>query len=354
MTSNWDDSSRECEAVALRNPRYSGSDEDLSHGTAPVKTASFRGTTSTSAKVDLGDVAETVVMTRKGQHSTPPQRTLVAGEGDFVGDDSPRSQQEEIVDDSYDDLVSSESPRGDMPPADNPWVVHGNWCGPGWTGGRKVTASTYDEYGGDWNYPAIDALDAACRDHDKACVGGCNSAADAELARRATAALTDPDVPKDRALIVAGGMTATAAFARDDSPLKPVTDFVVERLEDIVHIKDKVSEVASDPLDSIRRPEKGVGHGVRKGLEIASQFVDDVKAPKLAKAAKFVPIVGSALDAVDWYEDAAEHGVFSKESAAAALDFTVNLVPPLAVANDVYSIVTGDDGFFQGWFGDED
>jgi hypothetical protein len=44
--------------------------------------------------------------------------------------------------------------------------VHGNWCGPSWTGGRRLTALEYDERGLDWNSKAISPLDEACRSHD--------------------------------------------------------------------------------------------------------------------------------------------------------------------------------------------
>ena len=46
--------------------------------------------------------------------------------------------------------------------------IHGNWCGPNWTGGRSIDAETYDKRGYDWNSPAISPLDEACRDHDYA------------------------------------------------------------------------------------------------------------------------------------------------------------------------------------------
>jgi len=62
--------------------------------------------------------------------------------------------------------------------------IHGNWCGPGWTGGQKVDAQ---DYKGSWSYPAVDKLDAACRKHDKACASrgdkGCCSRDDAKLVR---------------------------------------------------------------------------------------------------------------------------------------------------------------------------
>jgi hypothetical protein len=44
--------------------------------------------------------------------------------------------------------------------------VHGNWCGPSWTGGRRLTAQEYDERGLDWKGPAKTPLDEACRFHD--------------------------------------------------------------------------------------------------------------------------------------------------------------------------------------------
>jgi len=46
--------------------------------------------------------------------------------------------------------------------------IHGNWCGPNWTGGRRLSARQYDERGLDWNFIAVSPLDEACRDHDYA------------------------------------------------------------------------------------------------------------------------------------------------------------------------------------------
>ena len=58
--------------------------------------------------------------------------------------------------------------------------IHGNWCGPNWTGGQKVSAQ---DYKGSWNSKCIDNLDCACRKHDKACAGelGCSKKADDAL-----------------------------------------------------------------------------------------------------------------------------------------------------------------------------
>jgi hypothetical protein len=62
--------------------------------------------------------------------------------------------------------------------------IHGNWCGPNWTGGQKVDAQDYQ---GSWSYPAIDKLDAACRKHDRECAArgdlGCCARDDDKLIR---------------------------------------------------------------------------------------------------------------------------------------------------------------------------
>jgi hypothetical protein len=64
--------------------------------------------------------------------------------------------------------------------------IHGNWCGPNWTGGRKLTAKQYDERGLDWNGPVISPLDAACRSHDfESRSGETSKSADTRLIRAA-------------------------------------------------------------------------------------------------------------------------------------------------------------------------
>lgn len=71
--------------------------------------------------------------------------------------------------------------------------IHGNWCGPGWTGGQKVDAQDYQ---GSWNSKAIDSLDRACRAHDKACASrgdkGCCSRDDDKLIRAASKITSNP------------------------------------------------------------------------------------------------------------------------------------------------------------------
>lgn len=44
--------------------------------------------------------------------------------------------------------------------------IYGNWCGPNWTGGKRLSAQEYDERGLDWNAFAISPLDEGCRLHD--------------------------------------------------------------------------------------------------------------------------------------------------------------------------------------------
>ena len=41
--------------------------------------------------------------------------------------------------------------------------IWGNWCGPDWTGGQRVSAQ---DYTGSWKAPCQDNLDCACREHD--------------------------------------------------------------------------------------------------------------------------------------------------------------------------------------------
>jgi hypothetical protein len=63
-------------------------------------------------------------------------------------------------------------------------AIHGNWCGPNWTGGRALPANDPRV---DWSVKSLDALDSACKVHDRACAdGGCTAADDRRLARKAT------------------------------------------------------------------------------------------------------------------------------------------------------------------------
>jgi hypothetical protein len=69
--------------------------------------------------------------------------------------------------------------------------IHGNWCGPNWTGGQRVAA---EDYTGPWDGPAISPLDEACRSHDFSCSkGGCTRAAHTALIRAADRRILKPD-----------------------------------------------------------------------------------------------------------------------------------------------------------------
>ena len=65
--------------------------------------------------------------------------------------------------------------------------IHGNWCGPNWTGGRKLSAEDYAKRGYSWDASCTDALDCACRAHDRACSHpkGCSKKADTKLIKAA-------------------------------------------------------------------------------------------------------------------------------------------------------------------------
>lgn len=92
--------------------------------------------------------------------------------------------------------------------------IHGNWCGPNWTAGRKISARDYRLAGGTFKSKCIDRLDCACRTHDKACSGksGCSASADLKLARSANIiSLTSINSEiRAKARLIAGGMLAAS------------------------------------------------------------------------------------------------------------------------------------------------
>ena len=53
----------------------------------------------------------------------------------------------------------------------HPNHIHGNWCGPNWTGGQEEEYSKTKDVGGHYR-PPVDSLDAACEIHDK-CYATC-------------------------------------------------------------------------------------------------------------------------------------------------------------------------------------
>jgi len=94
--------------------------------------------------------------------------------------------------------------------------IHGNWCGPGWTAGRAVDALTYKEGGGTFNEPCLDALDCACRKHDRDCAhpDGCSRKGDTDLIKAALKISLDPRNRllrpdyANKAGLIAAGITA--------------------------------------------------------------------------------------------------------------------------------------------------
>lgn len=92
--------------------------------------------------------------------------------------------------------------------------IYGRWCGPNWTDGRRISALDYKQAGGDFKGRCVDALDCACRAHDKACArpSGCSAKADRKLAVvAATRALVSRN-PAERAYarLIAAGILAVS------------------------------------------------------------------------------------------------------------------------------------------------
>ena len=83
--------------------------------------------------------------------------------------------------------------------------IHGLYCGPNWTAGRRLPASDPRV---DFNVKPVDRLDAACRIHDMDCANpaGCSASADRRLAAQATLnAILRPD-QRDVSLAIAATM----------------------------------------------------------------------------------------------------------------------------------------------------
>lgn len=100
--------------------------------------------------------------------------------------------------------------------------IHGNWCGPNWTAGRRISAADYAAAGGQFDEPCIDKLDCACRKHDRDCSDsrGCSRKGDAELVKTALAVSLDPrnrlfnPQLANTAALIAAGITAAATTRR--------------------------------------------------------------------------------------------------------------------------------------------
>ena len=100
--------------------------------------------------------------------------------------------------------------------------IHGNWCGPNWTAGRRIDALAYKQAGGQFDEPCIDKLDCACRDHDRDCANslGCSRKGDSKLIKTALSVALNPanrifrPALADKAALVAAGITAARPTRR--------------------------------------------------------------------------------------------------------------------------------------------
>ena len=100
--------------------------------------------------------------------------------------------------------------------------IHGNWCGPNWTAGRRIDALAYKEAGGQFDEPCIDKLDCACREHDRDCAHplGCSRKGDSKLIKTALAVSLNPrnrifnPSLAYKAALVAAGITAARTTRR--------------------------------------------------------------------------------------------------------------------------------------------
>ena len=94
--------------------------------------------------------------------------------------------------------------------------IHGNWCGPNWTAGRRISAQDYAAAGGQFDEPCIDKLDCACRNHDRDCANssGCSRKGDTKLIKTALSVALNPanrlfrPALADKAALIAAGITA--------------------------------------------------------------------------------------------------------------------------------------------------
>jgi len=86
--------------------------------------------------------------------------------------------------------------------------IHGNYCGPNWTGGKPLASN---DPGVDWSVKPVDSLDRACMNHDLSCrANGCSAADDRRLARKATfISIINPRLAPIARAVAIGMMTAS-------------------------------------------------------------------------------------------------------------------------------------------------
>lgn len=121
------------------------------------------------------------------------------------------------------------------------YAYHGNWCGPGWSDGRRVT-STHGFA------PAIDEFDETCRQHDFALSGGKrNSSADMTFIRKNL--LKGPK--RGLAAVLVGGRLAVdvlTAANKTNKSLRTMTKPALEKMTKKSKHKDKPLEKARAPV----------------------------------------------------------------------------------------------------------
>lgn len=87
--------------------------------------------------------------------------------------------------------------------------IHGNYCGPNWTGGKALAASDPRV---DWSVSCVDKLDCACKNHDRDCSHpqGCSVKGDDALIKTAfwIALLSPSKSTRNSAKLITAGITA--------------------------------------------------------------------------------------------------------------------------------------------------
>lgn len=121
------------------------------------------------------------------------------------------------------------------------YAYHGNWCGPGWSDGRRVS-STHGFA------PAIDEFDETCRQHDFALSGGKrNPSADMTFIRQNL--LKGPK--RGLAAVLVGGRLALDVLTAANKPnnsLRKMTKPALEKMTKTIKHKDKAVEKTRAPV----------------------------------------------------------------------------------------------------------
>jgi hypothetical protein len=94
--------------------------------------------------------------------------------------------------------------------------IHGNYCGPNWTGGKPYAASDSRV---DWTVPCVDSLDCACKKHDRDCSHpqGCSAKGDRALIKTAAIVRTfskDQGLRRKAEAIITGITVASLTRSR--------------------------------------------------------------------------------------------------------------------------------------------